>query len=460
MAKAQKIFACQACGMTHSKWKGKCDGCNEWNTLEEEILSAPLPKSLTPAAPNRAKLESLDPSNTDEHLQRYVTPITELNRVLGGGLVPGSLVLMGGEPGIGKSTLLLQLLGALGTVSQISVPCGYFTGEEGVQQIQQRACRLGIDTKKALVKVANIANLESLLEVLTNNTDLQVVVIDSIQTMFTSAISSAPGTVAQIRQCTAELMQLAKSANICIILVGHVTKEGTLAGPRLLEHMVDTVLYFEGDRSHTFRLLRGVKNRFGPTHELGVFQMTQRGLEGVDNPSKLFLPQRDHQVTGSCVFAGLEGTRPLLVEIEALVAQASYPNPRRAVVGWDQNRLAMILAVLESRVEINLNNKDVYLNIVGGLKLNDPAADLAVAMALTSALFDKPLPDDAIFLGEIGLSGELRPVRHAELRCQEARRLGFPLAFGSVSNLKNKPKDFKTKPFDNLKQAITFFFQP
>ncbi len=451
MEKLQKIYACQACGMTHAKWKGKCDGCGEWNSIEEELMGRGPKSSIYSHVPDRVKLVDLSDLSKDT-VSRLSSNIKEFDRVVGGGLVPGSLLLMGGEPGIGKSTLLLQLVGALGK----KMACGYFSGEEGIAQIQQRAQRLGI--KESQVKVAAVSQVETVIELIKSSPKLKVVVIDSIQTLYTQMLSSAPGTVAQIRQCTAELMQLAKRANVCMILVGHVTKEGNIAGPRLLEHMVDTVLYFEGDRSYTFRLLRGVKNRFGPTDELGVFQMSQDGLEAVDNPSSFFLPDREGSISGASIFAGLEGTRPLLVEVEALVAQPSSPNPRRSVVGWDQGRLAMILAVLESRCGVNLGAKDIYLNIVGGLRLSDPAADFAVAMALASAAYQKPLPQEAVFLGEIGLSGELRTVRHAKTRCNEAVRLGFPHAFGAMKSMKFIPKGCFVKNFKHLKEALSFFF--
>ena len=446
------MYACQSCGMTYSKWKGKCDGCGEWNTLEEELLETSHLKGVQGHTRERVKLFDLSGAVSADSVKRLCSGIGEFDRVLGGGIVPGSLILMGGEPGIGKSTLLLQIVAALGR----EIVCGYFSGEEGVGQIQQRSHRLGAIENK--VKVASVCQLEVVVELVKSTPELKVIIIDSIQTLYTQVLGSAPGTVAQIRQCTAELMRLAKNNNIAVILVGHVTKDGNIAGPRLLEHMVDTVLYFEGDRSHTFRLLRGIKNRFGPTHELGVFQMTGFGLEAVDNPSHLFLPDRENAVTGAAIFAGLEGTRPLLVEIEALVAQSSSPNPRRSVVGWDQGRLSMILAVLEARCGLNLSAKDIYLNVVGGLKLSDTAADFAVAMALASSFYQKPLDMEAVFLGEVALSGELRSVRHDKIRCNEAVRLGFPKVFGAIKDMHPMSKDCFIKSFKNLKEAFLFFF--
>lgn len=453
MSKSHKVYACQLCGMTYAKWKGKCDSCQAWNTLEEELLESNRPKSAFQVQDTeKVKLFNLSDKPAATSTNRLCSHIKEFDRVVGNGLVPGSLVLIGGEPGIGKSTLLLQLVADLSH----QATCGYFSGEEGVEQIQQRAERLSITSSN--VKVTSVCQLEVVIDLVNKTPELKILVIDSIQTLYTKALHSAPGTVAQIRQCTSDLMRLAKSKNVSIILVGHVTKDGNIAGPRLLEHMVDTVLYFEGDRSHTFRLLRSIKNRFGPTHELGIFQMTGSGLESVDNPSQLFLPERNTAISGAAIFAGLEGTRPLLVEIEALVARTSSPNPRRSVVGWDQGRLSMILAVLEARCGLNLTTKDIYLNVVGGLKLSDTAADFAVAMALASAAYQKPLNMESVFLGEVALSGELRPVKNASMRCNEAIRLGFPNIFGSIKTIKLAKNTYSLKNFKHLKEAFSFFF--
>jgi DNA repair protein RadA/Sms len=350
---------------------------------------------------------------------RLLSGIAEFDRVCGGGLVAGSVLLVGGDPGIGKSTLLLQVAAQL---SQ-QTPCCYISGEEAVDQIRMRAFRLGVGHTHLLL--ASATNLSDILATLKQGTPPAVVVIDSIQTIFSESIDSAPGSVSQVRLCTQELISFAKKYHTVIILVGHVTKEGTIAGPRVLEHMVDTVLYFEGERGHQFRLLRGVKNRFGATDEIGVFEMTHTGLIEVTNPSALFLSERAEAVSGSVVFAGMEGTRPLLVEIQALVAPTAFGTPRRAVIGWDVNRLAMVIAVLEARCGILFGMRDVYLNVAGGLKIQEPAADLAVAAALVSALFDQALPQETIFFGEISLSGEVRGVPQTEARLKEAAKLGF-----------------------------------
>ena len=364
-----------------------------------------------------------------EELPRIKLPSGELNRVLGGGLVAGSMVLLGGDPGIGKSTLLLQTVAHLSdTVNKEGKPtkCVYISGEESVDQVRLRALRLGLS--QAAVDLASATNIRDIVATLDGGETPDVVIIDSIQTMYSDTLDSAPGTVGQVRACGNELIRLAKRLNFTLFLVGHVTKEGTLAGPRVLEHMVDTVLYFEGDRGHHFRILRSVKNRFGATDEIGVFEMTEEGLAEVKNPSALFLAERRGNIAGSCVFAGIEGSRPLLVEIQALVAPISGPSPRRAVVGWDSNRLAMILAVLETRCGVVFGAKDVYLNVAGGLKLTEPACDMAVAMALVSALTGHPVPADMIVFGEVGLSGEIRAVPQPDLRLKEAEKLGFKRA--------------------------------
>ncbi len=358
----------------------------------------------------------------------------EFDRVCGGGLVPGSAILVGGDPGIGKSTLLLQVVGMLSASSE----CIYVSGEESVDQVRMRARRLGLGDRK--VSLAAATNVRDLITTLEKNTTVGVVVIDSIQTMFVDSLDSAPGTVAQVRTSAQELIRIAKRRGFCLLLVGHVTKEGTIAGPRVLEHMVDTVLYFEGDRGHQFRILRGIKNRFGPTDEIGVFEMTEAGLMEVENPSALFLAQRRGDVSGATVFAGIEGSRPVLVEIQALVAPSTLGTPRRAVVGCDSGRLSMILAVLEARCGISFSGKDVYLNVAGGLRVSEPAADLAVVAALISAQNDEPMPSDSVVFGEIGLSGEVRPVGQADLRLKEAQKLGFSRAFTPSWDRKKNPR--------------------
>ncbi len=421
MARSPARFVCQSCAAAASKWTGKCDSCGEWNTIVEETAAESAPKGLGAARGRKIGLVGL--AGEPKPPPRFETGIAEFDRVCGGGLVPGSAILVGGDPGIGKSTLLLQVVGGLAARTN----CTYISGEESVEQVRMRAERLGLaGANVALAAATSVRDLVTTLDV---PEATGVVVIDSIQTMFVDSLDSAPGTVAQVRTSAQELIRLAKRRGLVMVLVGHVTKEGAIAGPRVLEHMVDTVLYFEGDRGHQFRILRGIKNRFGATDEIGVFEMTGEGLMEVANPSALFLAQRRGNVSGAAVFAGIEGSRPVLVEIQALVAPSALATPRRAVVGWDSNRLAMILAVLEARCGISLSGKDVYLNVAGGLRINEPAADLAVAAALLSAVADRPVPADTVVFGEIGLSGEIRGVGQADLRLKEAAKLGFRTAF-------------------------------
>lgn len=415
MAKASVVFFCQECGTSHAKWSGKCEGCGSWNSLVEEKVS----KSAKKSPKQSLTLTALADAPLAKEAGRIQTRYDEFNRVCGGGIVDGAAMLLGGDPGIGKSTLLLQVMADL---SQ-QVNCAYFTGEESLSQVQLRAKRLGVE--HAPLQVAASNNLQTIMQTLQANRAIKVVVIDSIQTLVSDELDSAPGTVSQVKQCSNELIQLAKSQNVVIIFVGHVTKDGTIAGPRVLEHMVDTVLHFEGEQHYDFRILRSIKNRFGASHEMGVFRMQGEGLVEVKNPSELFLSDRADAVSGTAIFAGIEGTRPLLCEIQALVAPSYLPAPRRTTVGWDNNRLAMILAVLESRFGHHFSKKDVYLNVAGGLKLNEPAADLAVAAALISANKNTPLPSRAVYFGEISLSGEVRPVFHEDMRIKEAERLGF-----------------------------------
>lgn len=428
MAKRTTQYVCQNCGAVFARWAGKCESCGEWNTLNEEpIPTTDLPQ--TTAGRGGRKLDFYDLRGAPEIMFRLKSQIGELDRVCGGGLVPGSVILVGGDPGIGKSTLLLQAVAHLaGGVNQggHSTKCVYISGEESVDQVRLRALRLGL--ADAAVDLASATNIRDIVATLDTPDSPDVVIIDSIQTMFSDTLDSAPGTVGQVRACGNELIRLAKRKNFTLFLVGHVTKEGTLAGPRVLEHMVDTVLYFEGDRGHHFRILRSVKNRFGATDEIGVFEMTDKGLAEVKNPSALFLAERRGNIAGSCVFAGIEGSRPMLVEIQALVAPMGGQAPRRAVVGWDANRLAMILAVLEARCGIAFGGKDVYLNIAGGLKITEPACDMAVAMALISGLTGRPVPADMAVFGEVGLSGEIRAVPQPDLRLKEAEKLGFTRA--------------------------------
>lgn len=432
MVKTSTRYVCQSCGTVHGKWQGQCEGCGEWNTLEESLESA-TPKGMK--AGKGAKIHFVDLEHKQALSKRQTTAISELDRVLGGGLVPGSAILIGGDPGIGKSTLLLQ---ATASLASNGASVAYISGEESTAQVQLRAERLGLGA--AQVQLASANNVRDIISSIDVPDHPDVVIIDSIQTMFVDNIESAPGTVTQVRASSHELIKLAKKRNMAVILVGHVTKDGQIAGPRVLEHMVDTVLYFEGDRGHQFRILRAVKNRFGATDEIGVFRMTDKGLQEETNPSSLFLSERDEAVSGSVVFAGVEGSRPMLVEIQALVNSSTMATPRRAVVGWDSARLAMILAVLEARCGIPFSDQEVYLNIAGGMKVNEPAADLAVAAALISALRDKPFPAASVLYGEIGLSGEVRPVSRAELRAKEAEKLGFKRLYCAVSG-KQKSAD-------------------
>lgn len=423
MAKKSTVYVCSSCGANHSKWAGKCDACGEWNSLEEQSALSTGPKGKTLGASKGRQVALSTLSTEDAPLTRDHFGIGELDRVLGGGLVPASAILVGGDPGIGKSTLLLQAAGAFAAKGNKVV---YVSGEEAASQIRMRAKRLGLSDRP--VQLASETNLRDILTTLENERPA-LAIIDSIQTMWADNVDSSPGSVSQVRAAAHELTSFAKRRGISVVLVGHVTKEGQIAGPRVIEHMVDTVLYFEGERGHQFRVLRAVKNRFGPANEIGVFEMTGEGLQEVINPSALFLSERDEPAAGSVVFAGIEGTRPVLVEIQALVAQSPLATPRRTVVGWDSGRLAMILAVLEARCGIGFGGLDVYLNIAGGMKINEPAADLAVAAALVSARQDFALPADSVIFGEISLSGALRATAQAENRLKEAEKLGFSSAY-------------------------------
>ena len=430
MAKPSAHFVCQECGSVTNRWMGKCEGCGAWNSILEEASRDEVPKGLSGKAGRRIEFVGLEGQAAP--VARLVTGIAELDRVTGGGLVAGSALLVGGDPGIGKSTLLLQAVAAVADRATVA----YISGEEAVDQVRMRAQRLGL--AKAKVQLASATSLRDIITSLEAADSAQVVVIDSIQTVYADSVESAPGTVGQVRTCAAELIRLAKRKGFVLFLVGHVTKEGTIAGPRVLEHMVDTVLYFEGDRGHQFRILRAVKNRFGATDEIGVFEMTDRGLAEVANPSALFLAERRGNVSGSCVYAGIEGSRPMLVEIQALVAPSTASSPRRAVVGWDTGRLAMVMAVLDARCGLALSGNDVYLNVAGGLRITEPAADLAVAAALISSASDVPVPADMAVFGEVGLSGEVRAVSQADLRLKEAAKLGFAQALVPASARKGK----------------------
>jgi DNA repair protein RadA/Sms len=422
MARPTARYVCQACGAVTPKWAGKCDTCNAWNTIVEETVEArPGPIAKAGVGGRRVAFVPLKGESTPP--PRVPFGIPEFDRVLGGGLVAASVILVGGDPGIGKSTILLQAAAKLATGGLRVL---YISGEEAIEQVRLRALRLGLaDAPLGLAAATALRDIVASLEA---ERDVALVVIDSIQTMWLDTLDSAPGTVAQVRACAAELIRLAKSRGFALVLVGHVTKEGALAGPRVLEHMVDAVLYFEGERGHAFRILRGVKNRFGATDEIGVFEMTERGLIEVANPSALFLAERRGNVSGSAVFAGVEGTRPVLVEVQALLSPSPGGSPRRAVIGWDSGRLSMLLAVLETRCGLSLAGADVYLNVAGGLRITEPAADLAVAAALASAATDRPTDAAMVFFGEVGLSGEVRMVAQAEARLKEAAKLGFTAA--------------------------------
>ena len=430
MAKAKTQFTCQDCNAIHTKWNGRCDTCGGWNTLVEQAPIESTPKGLSASRGRKIKFVGLD--STEAPPPRRMIGIGELDRVLGGGLVAGSAILVGGDPGIGKSTILMQAAAHLSKNGRVA----YISGEEAVDQLRLRANRLGLD--KSTVELAAATNVRDIITTLDNDPPA-VAIIDSIQTMFVDNIESAPGSVSQVRTSAHELIKLSKRKGFPVILVGHVTKDGQIAGPRVLEHMVDTVLYFEGERSHQFRILRAVKNRFGATDEIGVFEMSDRGLSEVTNPSALFLSDRDQDVSGSAVFAGMEGSRPMLMEVEALVAPSTLATPRRAVVGWDSSRLAMIMAVIETRCGVAIGANDVYLNVAGGLRINEPACDLAVAAALLSSLSGIAAPQGSIFYGEVGLSGEIRAVSHAEGRLKEAAKLGFTRAIIPKRRGKMKP---------------------
>ncbi len=440
MTKNKTAYSCQSCGAIHFKWVGKCPDCGAWNSFVEEFAEGGAShftrisddkKSGKKSDSNKIELVKLN--GEAQEFPRIQVGINELDRVLGGGLVQGSVVLIGGDPGIGKSTLLLQTAESL---AKKNVKIVYISGEESVDQVRLRAKRMGIEQDS--IELASTTNVGEIVSSISAAKQPTVVVIDSIQTMFLDELNSAPGTVSQVRAAAGELTIFAKKNNITLLIVSHVTKDGQIAGPKVLEHMVDTVLYFEGEKDLSFRILRAQKNRFGAANEIGVFEMNEIGLSEVSNPSELFLTSYDRETSGSVVFAGVEGSRPILVEIQALVSPSFIPTPRRAVVGWDTNRLAMIIAVLGNRFGLNLFDKEVYLNIVGGLKIEETAADLAVACSLISAARDIALPSNTIAIGEIGLSGEVRMVSNLEGRLKEAAKLGFKNCLLPKANEKNK----------------------
>jgi DNA repair protein RadA/Sms len=449
LAKAKTIYVCNACGGNTPRWQGQCPACQAWNTLEESLSESTSSNArfqgLAQAVP-RQKLSAIKA----EDMPRLPTGVDEFDRVLGGGLVPGGVVLIGGDPGIGKSTLLLQ---ALAEMSAAGASVLYSSGEESAAQIALRAKRIALAAPQ--LEVLAEIQLEKLLTTI-DAARPQVVVVDSIQTVYSDALTSAPGSVAQVRECAAQLTRYAKSTGICMLMVGHVTKDGHLAGPRVLEHIVDTVLYFEGDTHSSFRLVRSIKNRFGAVNELGVFAMTEKGLKGVSNPSAIFLSQHAEMVPGACVLVTQEGSRPLLVEIQALVDTAHIPNPRRLAVGLEQHRLAMLLAVLHRHAGIACFDQDVFLNAVGGVKISEPAADLAVLLAIQSSIRNRALPKELIVFGEVGLAGEIRPCPRGQERLKEAAKLGFTIAIIPKANLpKSKIPGLRVIPVERIDEAIS-----
>jgi DNA repair protein RadA/Sms len=446
MAKAKTQYTCTECGASEPKWQGQCPSCQAWNTLVETVPETATQSRFASLAPT-AQLQKLADVEAQD-VSRQQTGIAEFDRVLGGGLVAGGVVLIGGDPGIGKSTLLLQ------TVCKVSqtLKSFYISGEESAQQIAMRAKRLGLDASQ--VDVLAEINLEKISQVLQQHQP-DLVIIDSIQTVYSEALQSAPGSVAQVRECSAQLTRIAKQLGISMILVGHVTKEGSLAGPRVLEHIVDSVLYFEGDQNSSFRLIRAFKNRFGAVNELGVFAMTEKGLREVSNPSALFLSHHDTPVPGSCITVTQEGTRPLLVEIQALVDTSHAPNPKRLCVGLEQNRLAMLLAVLHRHAGVACFDQDVFINAVGGVKISEPAVDLAVLLAIVSSFKNKPLLNKLIVFGEVGLAGEVRPVQRGQERLKEAAKLGFTHAIIPKANApKGGVPGLHIDAIDRLEQAL------
>lgn len=452
MAKAKSIYICTECGTTEPKWQGQCPACMAWNTLVEGVQEAASTNRFSTQFDSLAatgelqKLHAVEAADVD----RQTTGVAEFDRVLGGGLVAGAVILIGGDPGIGKSTLLLQVLCHLGK----SRPTIYVSGEESPQQIALRAKRLGLNTSE--VDLLAEINLEKILAALQAHKPA-IAVIDSIQTVYSEALQSAPGSVAQVRECSAQLTRLAKQLGITIILVGHVTKEGALAGPRVLEHIVDTVLYFEGDQSSSFRLIRAFKNRFGAVNELGVFAMTEKGLREVSNPSALFLSHHESQVSGSCITVTMEGTRPLLIEIQALVDGSHSPNPKRLSVGLEQNRIAMLLAVMHRHAGMACYDQDVFINAVGGVKISEPATDLAVLLSIVSSFKNKAIEDKLIVFGEVGLAGEVRPVQGGQVRLKEAAKLGFTKAIIPKANKPKSPiKGMQLIAVDRIDQALDY----
>ena len=454
MAKASKAFVCQACGAVTTRWSGKCAACGEWNSIIEEATAPSGPPALVAIRGGKGRAASFEGLQTETRdAPRLPTGMAEFDRVLGGGLVAGSAVLVGGDPGIGKSTLLLQAAAALASSGATVV---YLSGEEAPAQVRMRAARLGLS--QALVALGTETNLANIIATLSKAKAPALIVIDSVQTLWSEGLEAAPGTISQLRGCASALVSWAKGSGSTLVLVGHVTKDGQIAGPKVIEHMVDTVLYFEGHSGHQFRILRAVKNRFGPTEEIGVFEMRYEGLQQVENPSALFLSDRDREAPGTAVFAGMEGTRPILVELQALVAPSLLGMPRRAVVGWDPNRLAMLIAVLEARCGTRLGAHDVYLNVAGGLRLGDPAADLAAAAALLSSFTGRPAPEDSVYFGEVSLTGAVRAVGHMDQRLKEATKLGFTRAVVPAACAPDRQlAEIGLAPLSQLSELVAWF---
>ena len=452
MAKVRTRYVCQECGSTQPKWMGRCPDCGEWNTLQETLVEPNKPGAASPIArqvlAGRNKPQPLGEVTADSY-ERTMLPMEEFNRVLGGGLVPGSITLIGGDPGIGKSTLLLQISAGLAGAGQVL----YISGEESAQQIKMRANRLNMsDDNIFLLTETNMTAILAHIQQMSP----RFLIVDSIQTVYLDELQSAPGSVSQVRECAARFQEIAKSSNIPTFLIGHVTKTGAIAGPRVLEHIVDTVLYLEGDRYHTYRMLRGVKNRFGATNEVGIFEMSDLGLSEVTNPSEMFLAERLPNASGSAIAVTLEGTRPLLVEVQALASTTSFGNPRRTANGVDMNRLLLLVAVLSKRVGVRLADQDVFVNVIGGLQIGEPASDLAVATAITSSFRNQPVAADIALVGEVGLSGELRVVGHLDTRLKEAAKLGFKRCLLPSSNQLKQIKDppLELLPARSLNDAL------
>lgn len=453
MAKQKTIYVCQECGYESLKWMGKCTNCNSWNSFVEEVKTQGKDRSMS-MVPSTKPMKISEVKREKEI--RLKTAIGEFDRVLGGGIVPGSLVLIGGDPGIGKSTLLLHVSEK---IAKQHLPVLYVSGEESPQQTKLRADRLEIDEDNLYILAeTNLGVISHYI----GEIKPAFVVIDSIQTMYKEEITSAPGSVSQVRECTMDLMRIAKTNHIPIFIVGHVTKEGAIAGPRMLEHMVDVVLYFEGERHHTYRIIRSVKNRFGSTNEMGIFEMKEKGLEEVLNPSEIFLEERSRGASGSTVVASMEGTRPVLVEIQALIAPSSFGNPRRMATGIDSNRVPLIMAVLEKRVGLMLQNQDAYIKVAGGVKLDEPAIDLAIAVSIASSFRDQPTNPEDIFIGEVGLTGEIRRVSRIEQRVQEAAKLGFKRVICSKNNIDgwNPPKNIEVIGVKTVQEALNIGLRP